>query len=63
MAMPISLADQVVRSLCKKKLRNLLENVLNLAMHQQKENLQTAFNEWKGNHEQVDDVCIIGVRI
>ncbi len=29
----------------------------------QKENLKTTFNTWKGNLEQVDDVCIIGIRL
>ncbi len=46
-----------------KKLRNLLENSVKLSMLEQKENLNTAFQNWKGNHEQVDDVCIIGVRL
>ena len=29
----------------------------------QKENLDIAFENWKWNLEQVDDVCVIGVRI
>ena len=29
----------------------------------QKEGLNNAFESWKGNLEQVDDVCIIGIRL
>lgn len=46
-----------------KKLRNLLENVGDLKMSEQHNTLETQFNNWKGNVEQVDDVCIIGVRL
>jgi hypothetical protein len=31
-------------------------------MSEQKEIIKTALNNWKGELEQVDDVCIIGVR-
>ena len=29
----------------------------------QKQKLSAYFEEWKGTHEQLDDVCIIGVKI
>jgi serine phosphatase RsbU (regulator of sigma subunit) len=29
----------------------------------QKEKLSTAFENWRGSHEQIDDVCIIGIRV
>jgi hypothetical protein len=32
-------------------------------MEQQKNALIDAFNAWKGNLEQVDDICLIGIRI
>jgi hypothetical protein len=32
-------------------------------MDEQKEFLDQAFENWRGNLEQIDDVCIIGVRI
>ena len=32
-------------------------------MEQQKMVLERTFEEWKGNHEQVDDVLLIGVRV
>ena len=33
------------------------------SMKEQKHILETVFNTWKGNLEQVDDVCVVGVRI
>jgi hypothetical protein len=32
-------------------------------MQDQKETLISNFSQWKGDLEQVDDVCVIGVRI
>ena len=32
-------------------------------MNEQKEHLETTFESWKGELEQVDDVCVIGIRI
>jgi hypothetical protein len=32
-------------------------------MNEQKEIIHETFEKWKGNLEQVDDVCVIGVRI
>ena len=40
----------------------LLENT-HLSMEQQKEILITIFENWKSDEKQLDDVCIIGVRI
>jgi hypothetical protein len=32
-------------------------------MQQQKAALEKVFDEWKGDHEQVDDVLVIGIRV
>jgi hypothetical protein len=32
-------------------------------MAEQKQHLDQFFETWKGNTEQVDDVCVVGVRI
>jgi len=32
-------------------------------MEKQHEILISRFNEWKGDEKQIDDVCVIGVRI
>jgi len=50
----------------KFKSRTLLTTLLNyseLAMEEQMQALQNAFEEWKGKNEQIDDVCVIGIQI
>jgi serine phosphatase RsbU (regulator of sigma subunit) len=46
-----------------KQLKDLLLSLSGEKMPAQKESLENAFNKWKGHLEQIDDVCIIGVRI
>lgn len=43
----------------KKKLVEISSNPIN----QQKEILDKEFEQWRGDQEQIDDVCVIGVRI
>jgi len=43
--------------------KKLLLGMQHAPMNKQKERLLDAFNTWKNDFEQVDDVCIIGVRI
>lgn len=45
------------------KLRELLQDNAEKLMEQQKTELDNAFEHWKGDLEQVDDVCIVGVRL
>lgn len=45
------------------KLKELLLSVQHETIERQKEIVDSAFEIWKGNHEQIDDVCIIGVKI
>lgn len=46
-----------------KGLRNLLLSVQDKSMNQQKEIVDNAFEEWRGEHEQIDDVCILGFKV
>lgn len=46
-----------------KRLKELLLEIAELPMSEQHEQLTQTFNAWKGAAEQVDDVCIIGVKI
>jgi len=46
-----------------KNLRELLAVNAHLPMQEQKNILEKTFANWIGNMEQVDDVCVIGVRI
>ena len=46
-----------------KPFKELLAEIALEPMSIQKEKLNTSFNDWKGEYVQVDDVCVIGVRI
>ncbi|MCB9224959.1 MAG: SpoIIE family protein phosphatase [Crocinitomicaceae bacterium] len=43
--------------------KELLLSVQNESMDRQKELIDEAFEKWRGNLEQLDDVCVIGVRV
>jgi hypothetical protein len=46
-----------------KQLKNLLLEIAVLPLNKQYEAMQTAFDNWKNNLEQVDDVCVMGIKI
>ena len=46
-----------------KQLEDLLMVCSDLPMKEQKSILKSSFVNWKGNLEQVDDICIIGIRV
>ncbi|MCE3229393.1 MAG: adenylate/guanylate cyclase protein [Bacteroidetes bacterium] len=46
-----------------KQLNDLLINHSNASMSSQKTMLNAAFEEWRGKLEQIDDVCVFGIRI
>ncbi|MCL4857473.1 MAG: SpoIIE family protein phosphatase, partial [Flavobacteriales bacterium] len=46
-----------------KNFKELLLNIAHLPMHEQEQKLEEEFTAWKGNNEQVDDVCVIGVQV
>ena len=46
-----------------KKLKDLLININDRSLKEQHDILNKNFNEWKGDFEQVDDVCVMGVRV
>jgi serine phosphatase RsbU (regulator of sigma subunit) len=46
-----------------KQLNDLLLSINNLGMDDQLKAITKTFNDWKGNIEQVDDVCMLGIRI
>ncbi len=46
-----------------KQLNDLLLTNTNLTSKEQNANLNTVMEQWQGNLEQVDDVCVIGIKI
>lgn len=51
------------KKLKSKKFKEKLVECVDLPIEQQKEFLSTFFNNWKGSLEQLDDVCILGLKI
>ena len=51
------------KKLMPKKFKKLLLDSNQLSMDKQKETLENEFNSWRGELEQIDDVCVIGVEI
>lgn len=45
------------------KLKELLISIKDNPMQQQGEKLDHEFEAWRGDLEQVDDVCILGIKI
>jgi serine phosphatase RsbU (regulator of sigma subunit) len=43
--------------------RRLIVSVQGLPMEKQKEHIESAFNEWKGNTQQIDDVLVFGFQL
>lgn len=43
--------------------KELIISIQNFDMHTQKQMIKNTFETWKGNLEQVDDICIIAVKI
>jgi len=46
-----------------KQLQEILVSISSEPMETQKRKLEKRFDQWRGNLEQVDDVCVIGIRI
>ena len=51
------------KKLKSKPFKELLLSIHLLSMDDQKESLKNFFESWKGNIEQIDDVCVIGVKL
>jgi serine phosphatase RsbU (regulator of sigma subunit) len=51
------------KKLKSKAFKTLLLSVVKKPIAEQKELLHTFFEDWKGDLEQIDDVCVIGVKI
>ena len=45
------------------RLKRLIEQVADLPMLKQKEVISNFYHEWKGDHDQVDDILLIGVKL
>lgn len=55
--------DKSGKKLKKKDMRKMFDSVINLPLEEQKYCLETQFNNWKGNSEQIDDVLVFGAKL
>ena len=44
-------------------MKELLIDTINISMKDQKEILIKKHLEWKGDYDQVDDICIVGIEV
>lgn len=47
----------------KARLKQLLQSISHMSLPAQKSALEKEFREWKGDLEQIDDICVIGIRV
>ncbi|HLN55085.1 MAG TPA: two-component regulator propeller domain-containing protein [Bacteroidales bacterium] len=45
------------------RLKKLIDQIIKLPMSEQEQSVAAFYNEWKGNHEQVDDILMMGIRV
>ena len=60
---PDQFGGQKNRKYMRGKFKKFLAAISDLPIDQQKRKLVNEFEIWKGNNEQVDDVCVMGVKI
>lgn len=46
-----------------KKFKTFLTEISNLPIEEQRVKIQEEFYDWKAKHEQVDDICVMGIRV
>jgi serine phosphatase RsbU (regulator of sigma subunit) len=52
-----------VKKFNRKRFRNLLVALDEYKLSEQRSQLDLSFENWKGGHEQIDDVCVLGIEI
>lgn len=52
-----------VKKFNRERFKNLLLSMTDMNFEKQKDELTFSYNNWKGKQEQIDDVCVIGVKI
>ncbi len=52
-----------VKKFNRARFRSVLHSINEFSMEKQREQLLFTYNNWKGKQEQVDDICVVGIRI
>ena len=51
------------KKLKQRRFRELMLSIQDQTLEEQRATIDRFFEEWKGEHDQVDDVCVIGMRV
>ena len=51
------------KKMTKAKFKEKLMNIAALSMQEQQQDLEKFYDDYKGNEEQIDDVCVLGIRV
>ncbi len=52
-----------VKKFNRNRFRSLLLSLNNYKLEKQKEQLLFSYNNWKGRQEQIDDICVVGIKV
>ncbi|MEO9533682.1 MAG: SpoIIE family protein phosphatase [Crocinitomicaceae bacterium] len=52
-----------IKKFNRKRFRNLLGSIEEMDMTRQQKELEFTLQNWMGNHEQINDVCVLGIKI
>ena len=59
----INLAGLKEKKYLRGKMKKFVLSIQNQSMKEQLVSFDNEFNSWKGNSDQIDDVCVMGIRI
>lgn len=57
------IGGQKTKKFSSKRLHELIMEIYNSPMKDQRSVIKATFENWKGNEDQVDDVCLLGIRL
>ncbi|MFT4601757.1 MAG: serine phosphatase RsbU (regulator of sigma subunit) [Arenicella sp.] len=52
-----------IKKFNRRRFRNLLTSIADMDLAKQKKELNLTLQNWMGNQEQIDDVCVLGIKI
>jgi hypothetical protein len=63
MALPIKFGGEKGKKYKTKKMKEFFRSIYDQPIAEQGNMIKKEFNDWRGRLEQIDDVCVIGVRV
>lgn len=52
-----------IKKFNRRRFRNLLLSIEQMPMIRQQKEMELTLQNWMGNHEQIDDVCLLGIKV